>query len=136
MTKEEREKIDEEVQKMEDFLTEQEISDDPNQWAWRLTVLNAYMARSGSLLALAKYDQDKQIAEVFIREQKLVSKLPATVATKYVSAMCFDENLLVNRLDRINRDCVHQSDNIRTMISFAKQQMSLEGPATSSKRVK
>ena len=126
MTKEELDSINDEVQKMEDFLSDENVTDDPNALVYRLTTLNAYMARSGALLAIAKYEQDKQIAEVFIREAKLVTKMPATVATKYVSSMCFEENLLVNRLDRINRDCVHHSDNIRTQISFAKQQMALE----------
>lgn len=36
---------------------------------------------------------------------------------------CAEENKIVNWLDRINRTCVHQSDNLRTQLSFEKEQI-------------
>ena len=56
---------------------------------------------------------------------KAILKMPATIAMKFIASQTVTENYLVNWLDRINRTCTHQSDNIRTQISFAKEQMSL-----------
>lgn len=109
---------------MQAFL-EITTSDDPNELATRLADLNVYMARSGKLLADVKYMQDKAISNVYAENVETILKMAATVATKFTASQCAQENKLVNQLDRINRACVHQSDNIRTVISFAKEQMSL-----------
>lgn len=113
-----------EINEMQAFL-EVIYSDDPNEMAGRLTELNVYMARSGSLLADAKLLQDQAMARSYSEHLEEIKKLPATIANKFISSHCGEINHFVNRLDRINRACVHQSDNIRTQLSFAKEQMSL-----------
>lgn len=101
------------------------LSDDPNELIERLTMLNTYLARSGMLLAEAKFLQDEGTAAVFAEHAKAILKMPATVATKFIASQCKDENYLVNWLERINRACVHQSDNLRTQVSFTKEQLKL-----------
>lgn len=115
-----------EAQEIQDFLESvPDNNEDPNELANRLSYLNNYMARSGKMLADAKQMQDLAIAAVYAEHSKAILKMPATVAMKFISSQTVDENYLVNWLDRINRACTHQSDNIRTQISFAKEQMSL-----------
>lgn len=113
-----------ECQKMQEYL-EVTTSDDANELVERLTYINVYMARSAKLLADAKLMQDKATTRVFAEHSKTIIKMPATIAAKFIGAMCEQENYLVNWLDRINRACVHQGDNIRTQISFNKEQLKL-----------
>lgn len=118
-------KMYQECLEIQSFL-EITTSDNPQELVQRLTDINVHMARSGKLLADAKLMQDKTIAEVYSRRGNDILRMPATVATKYITSQSDDANYLVNFLDRINRTCVHQGDNIRTQISFAKQDMALQ----------
>lgn len=115
-----------EAQEIQTFLESvPDNNDDPNELSIRLSYLNNYMARSGKMLADAKQMQDLAIAAAYAEHSKAILKMPATIALKFISSQTAEENYLVNWLDRINRTCTHQSDNIRTQISFAKEQMSL-----------
>ena len=115
----------EEVERMQSFL-EITTSDNPKELTERLSDINVYLARSGKLLADAKAFQDSVTANVYARHMEFVSRVPATIAQKFVSSQSVTANHLVNWLDRINRTLVHAGDNIRTQISFAKQDMSLQ----------
>ncbi len=118
--------FDAEIEKMEAYLSDESVSEEACELIPRLSVINAYMARSGRMLAQAKYAQEKAMAEAFKEFQEYIMNVSPSIATKFVQSICHEENLRVNRLDRINRDCVHQSDNIRTQISFSKMQLQLE----------
>ena len=100
-------------------------SDEPKEIADRLSILGVYMARSGNMLADAKYLQDQARAQVFAEHSKAILKMPATVSTKFIDSQVGEVNYLVNWLDRINRTCVHQSDSMRTLLSFSKEQLRL-----------
>lgn len=99
------------------------VSDDPNELAERLATLAVYMARSGQMLADAKYVLDTKRAEIYTEHSKLILKMPATVSTRFIESQSAEVNYLVNWLDRINRTCVHQSDSVRSLYSFAKEQL-------------
>lgn len=116
--------ISEELESIQSFL-EQDPGDNPNVLVERLSYLNAYMARTGFLLAEAKSDLDEATSLVFSEFSEFILKMPATVSTKFISSRCKEENFYVSWIERINRSCVHQSDNIRTQVSFAKEQLSL-----------
>lgn len=114
-----------EIEEMQSFL-ETTASDNPKELIERLTDINVYLARSGKLLADAKAYQDEVVTNVYSRHIEFISRVPATVAMKFVSAQSVTANQLVTWLDRINRTLVHAGDNIRTQISFAKQDMALQ----------
>lgn len=118
-------KMYQECLEIQSFL-EITTSDNPQELVQRLTDINVYMARSGKLLADAKLMQDHTIANIYSKHGDYIIRMPATVATKYINSNSDDVNYLVNFLDRINRTTVHQGDNIRTQISFAKQDMALQ----------
>lgn len=117
--------IIEELKEMQRFLEGSPETDDPNELIERLTKINAYMARSGFLMAEANADRDAAIAAVFAEHSKSILQMPATVSQKFISALCKDENYYATLVERINRTCVHQSDNLRTQVSFAKENMAL-----------
>lgn len=114
-----------EIEEMQSFL-ETTASDNPKELIDRLTDINVYLARSGKLLADAKAYQDEVAANVYATHMEFISRVPATVAMKFVSAQSVTANQLVTWLDRINRTLVHAGDNIRTQISFVKQDMALQ----------
>ena len=114
-----------EIEEMQSFL-EITASDNPKELIARLTDINVYLARSGKLLADAKAYQDQVTANVYASHMEFISRVPATVAMKFVAAQSVTANQIVTWLDRINRTLVHAGDNIRTQISFAKQDMALQ----------
>lgn len=117
--------IIQEIEEMQSFL-ETTASDNPKELIERLTDINVYLARSGKLLSDAKAFQDQVSANVYANHMEFISHVPATVAMKFVAAQSVTANQLVTWLDRINRTLVHAGDNIRTQISFAKQDMALQ----------
>jgi hypothetical protein len=114
-----------EAKAIQDYL-EISCSGEINEMMERLSTLNVYMARSGEMLADAMQLQDRAINAVYAEQRKLILKMPATIASKFVNSCCDQENRLVKWLERINATCKHQSDNLRTQISFAKEQFILE----------
>lgn len=118
-------KIVEELESIQSFL-EITTSDDPHELVQRLTDINVYMARTGKLLADAKEYQDRITANVYAKHGDFISRMPATIAIKFVSSQCATANRLVTWIERQNRALVHQGDNIRTQVSFAKQDLSLQ----------
>lgn len=118
------EKILTEIQDIQAFL-EITASEKPEELLQRLSDLNVYLARSGKLLADMIETQDKATALVFDEKKAYIAGLSTTLAKKYVESQTAEINGLVKWLDRINSACSHQSANIRTQISFAKENLRL-----------
>lgn len=98
-------------------------SDDINELTERLSTISVYMARSGQMLADAKYLQDTERAGLFAEHSKTILKMPATIATRFIESQTAEVNYLVSWIDRINATCKHHCDNLRTLISFSKEQL-------------
>ena len=120
------EEVVEELRGIQEFL-EEEYTDDPVSLLNRITLLNVYMARSGFLLAEAEADRDKAMAATFAEHASAITKMPSQVSQKFINALCEKENYFVTWIERIHRTCVHQSDGIRTQVSFAKEEMRMAG---------
>ena len=112
------------AQKIQGFL-EEDFDESPNALVERLGIINSYLAVSGKALADAKLIQDKQAQLIFAEELKSITKMPATIASKFITSQNADANYVVNWLDRLNRGLVHIGDNTRTQISFAKEELRL-----------
>lgn len=85
--------------------------------------LNAYLARSGKLLADAKYHRDQKLKDSVLDNLKELLKLSATTANKFIDSLCKEENYLVNWADRINRTTTHQLDWCRSVLSKQKEEL-------------
>lgn len=98
----------------------------------RIKILSGYMARSGAMLAdarkLYRRKVSSEIANTIIKiakENYLSAK--AQILYALVSAIAEDEAFLVDKLERINRTCVHQIEALRTILSFEKESLRLGG---------
>ena len=109
-----------EIEEMQLFL-ESDPPTEPQAMSIRLSELSVRMARSSYLLAMAKYEQD--LALIKASRLKDLIPLAPSVQKEILKSACAEENKIVNWLDRINRTCVHQSDNLRTQLSFEKEQI-------------
>lgn len=119
-----REDIKIECMSMQKFL-EVETSNDPNELYERISQLNVYLARSGKLLAEVKLVLDNATNYYFTQCQNELTVLSASMQKRYIESKTADINYYVNWLDRINRGIVHSGDNIRTQMSFLKEELRL-----------
>ena len=111
-----------ELEAIQQFL-EISISEDMNEVEQRGNELTVYMARSGKLLADAKYLRDEKLKSAIVEELKKILQLAPSTANKYIDALTKEENYLVSWSERVNRTCTHQIDWCRTLISKAKEEM-------------
>lgn len=92
--------------------------------------LAVYIARSGKLLADAKYHlNEKMKHDVFetLRNTGKGTGATATAINAIVKSLCKEEQYLVDWCERINRSATHQLDWCRTLISKAKEEMRISG---------
>ena len=111
-----------ELQDIQNFI-EITMSEDPNEAVARGNDLSVYMARTGKLLADAKYHRDKKLRSEIVSQIKEMVKLPPSVATKFTDTLVERESYLMNWAERSNRSCTHQLEWCRTIISKAKSEM-------------
>ena len=111
-----------ELQEIQNFI-EETMSEDPNEAVLRGNDLSVYMARTGKLLADAKYHRDKKLRSEIVSQIKEMVKLPPSVATKFTDTLVERESYLMNWAERSNRSCTHQLEWCRTIISKAKAEM-------------
>lgn len=99
------------------------MSDDLNEAKERATALSVYNARSGKMLADAKYHYNEamksEIMELVEKQGK--GHMSATAMNQLLKSLARNEQYLVDWTERINRATVHQIDLIRTFISLEKE---------------
>lgn len=104
------------------------MSEDVQEAVLRGNDLAVYIARSGKLLADAKYYLNgKKKSEVFdtLRETARQTGATSKAINAIIDSLCKEEQYLVDWCDRLNRTATHQLDWCRTLISKAKAEMSL-----------
>lgn len=122
-----KEQILEELKGIDSFLciTMSELADEAVQ---RGNDLAVYIARTGKLLADAKYHLDAaKKDEIFdtLRETAKNAKATSKAVNALIDSICKEEQYLVNWCERCNRSATHQLDWCRTLISKAKEEMRL-----------
>lgn len=115
----------EQAEIMQRFLEEDIPTDNPNVLVNRLSTINTYLACSGKALADAKLLQDKEIVFIYQNNSNYILSLSPSIAKRYVESLASAENHLVNWIERINRTLVHIGDNVRTQISYSKEELRL-----------
>lgn len=121
--------IADELQGIDEFLNITQ-SEEMEEAVLRGNQLNSYMARSGKLLADAKFHLNNamksEIMEV-LRQNAKMNNVSHTATNALIKSFCKDEQYLVDWADRVNATCTHQLDWCRTLISKAKEEMKLSG---------
>ena len=114
-----------EVKEIQSFA-EISVSDNPQEIAERIADCGVYIARTGKMLADAKYwlNQKKkdETVELIIN---LISKdkLSAKVQNALIDSICKDEQYLVDWLERLNRAVTHQQEAMRSLLSYEKENL-------------
>lgn len=108
-------------------LTEEVIEDDGNAAANRGGILGSYVARTATMLADAKYNQDmaKKVALTTIINER--PALSPSIAVKLADASCAMENRVYTLIERLNRAATHQYSFCVTIISKSKAEMQMVG---------
>lgn len=109
---------------IETFL-EESISDIPEVCILRGNTLSGYMARTGKMLADAKWHKDQAMKSSIMQTLRDSAAAPPSVMNKLVDAACVRENFLVTWIDRLNRTTTHQIEWLRTVVSKAKREQQL-----------
>lgn len=109
---------------MQDIL-QKETGDDPSMMIEKLEKLNAVIARSGYLIAETERMRDERVAQLFDKCLDTINKMSPNVLKSWIGANTAKENFYAKWLDRINRASVHISDNLRTQISYSKEELKL-----------
>lgn len=114
------------LSKMQTYL-ETPAGLEPQDLLDRIEYLNILIAKSGQLLAKAKFIQDDLINKGLMQamEDELDKKLSPSLVNKFVGSGAKNINYLVNWADRINASATHQLDGIRTIISYKKAELNL-----------
>lgn len=116
-----------EAQQIQDFL-EITIGDHPQEVIERGNDLQVYLARTGKMLADAKYmlnEQKREETMNVVREFIIDQKLSAKVQNALIDGLCKDAQYLVDWIDRLNAACTHQLDWCRSVNSKNKEEMRL-----------
>lgn len=121
------EELTKEAQKIQDFL-EITMSDDPQEVIERGSDLQVYMARTGKMLADAKYilnEQKRNETMDIVRDFIIDQKLSAKVQNALIDGLCRETQYLVDWIERLNAACTHQLDWCRSVNSKNKEEMRL-----------
>ncbi len=122
-------RIAEELKTIDDFLNIT-MSEDAEEAQTRGNDLAAHIARSGKLLADAKFHLNtKKKDEIFQVLSKIAKQAGATntAINEIIKSLCREEQYLVDWADRVNATATHQLDWVRSVISKAKEEMRLAG---------
>lgn len=124
-----KEKILVELTNIDQFLNIT-MSENPEEAVQRGNDLAVYIARTGKMLADAKYWLNEAVKSEVM--QTLVdtaknSKATATAINALVNSLCREERYLVDWCERCNRTATHQLSWCVTVISKAKEEMRMSG---------
>lgn len=104
------------------------MSENPEEAVQRGNELAVYIARTGKLLADAKYWLNQAMnSETMktIAETSKNAKATATAVNALINSLCREERYLVDWCERCNRTATHQLSWCVTVISKAKEEMKL-----------
>ncbi len=129
-------RIEAELTEIDKFLNIT-MSENPEEALMRGNSLAVYVARTGKMLADAKYWLDEAMkSEVLetLRETAKDSKITAKAVNALIDSLCKEERFLVNWCERNNRTATHQLSWCVTVISKAKEEMKMAGMANNGRR--
>ena len=117
------EKLIEETLAMTAFMKEEVGMDAPDDLAGRLTKMNAYLARSGEIFAVAKLLLTEQVAQIYDVMEEDLGKLKATDAKRVVTTKTRRAAYLIDLSERLNHNLVHEGNNIRRQLQYIEDQI-------------
>jgi hypothetical protein len=107
------------------YLDSRYQSDNPQACADRLDELQTYMARTGKLFADAEWHYNTLLNGEIIKALKMAAseRMSTSTLNDYIRTMCKEYKYLFTWAERVNRCATHASEQMRTVISYHKAQM-------------
>ena len=121
--------ISDELQVIDAFLNIT-TGEDMEEATARGNDLAAHVARSGKLLADAKYHLNEKMKDDVFKVLEKTAKhagASAKAINAIIDSICKEERFLVDWAGRVNATATHQLDWCRTLISKGKEEMRLAG---------
>jgi len=117
-----------ECQSIDEFLNT-EISDDMYVVTERGNRLAVFIARTGKMLADAKYwlNTETKTEAIEIIKQITSAKYSAKIQNALIESVAKEQQYIVDWCERLNKTATHQLGWCRTLISKAKEEMRLTG---------
>ena len=116
-----------ELDEMQSY-TDTESSDNPEEYAERIRVLDAYYSRSGKIWVDAQSLYNKQlkrgvleVIQQLTQGLKLSAKMQDTLARSHAE----EEQELVTYAERVHRICLHQAEHFRSLLSSEREHLRL-----------
>lgn len=122
-----KEQIFQELTQIDSYLNIT-MSENPEEAVQRGNDLAVYVARSGKLLADAKYWLNQAMNSETMKtltETAKSAKATATAINALVNSLCREERYIVDWCERCNRTATHQLSWCVTIISKAKAEMQM-----------
>lgn len=92
----------------------------------RLSKLNVYLARCNKIWADAMFEQLKEKKAILGNADiGMIAEVKPSIIKEILSAKTADASYVVKLAERISRTIVHCADNIRTNVSYDKEEMKL-----------
>jgi hypothetical protein len=92
-----------------------------------LNELSAWQGNSGKCVADSEYYLNDKLESVFkeLMSDVNLKNIAPTVLTKYTNAKCKEYIYLLKLAERYNRGITHRCDSIRSILSFAKAELTV-----------
>lgn len=120
--------MERELQEIQDYL-EEPLSDVPERVMERGAKLSVYLARAGRMSAQAKALYNKALNEEIM---KIIEKVATqagvshTTTNALVKSAAYREQLVYERAEKAYKECVHQLDWCRSVLSYHKEEMRMQ----------
>jgi len=116
--------MEDEVARINEYLNAP-APKEPGALTERLAKVSAFNARTGEMLADAEYILTLQRGEVLSELLSVDPKMPANQQKTLVDAKCAYAIKVCRLIERANRSAVHAGEALITLVSMAKEEMSL-----------
>ena len=116
-------KMHAEADGIQSFLDVRINLDDPSSLTNRLGEMDAYMARLTDMMSRSKAMKEFARTKFYNEHEEKLSKMTATNSNRIISSYLYEYTVTYDRLSAEYTTLCKLSDNLRTQISFIKEQM-------------
>lgn len=116
-------KMHDEADTIQDFLDVRIDLSDPASLTCRLGEMDSYMARLTDMLSRSKAMKEYARTKFYNENEEKLSKMTATNSNRIISSHLYEYTVTYDRLSAEYTTLCKLSDNLRTQISYIKEQM-------------
>jgi hypothetical protein len=115
--------IDQTINDIQKFSGQEIISEDPMYVKTMLSEAYSWLALSAQLVASTKLYLGIAKKHGFTQEIKTISLIPASTLKQFIESYCYKEVANYEYAERLNACITHKTEGLRSLLSFAKEEM-------------